>query len=147
MITFEYSTKIIDSVLSELEHAEKYIRIAMFQIHRDDVFELLERKLKQGVKIEVFTLPHESVKPKIFESVKKNFEKIEKLGAKTYLCWWNVGSPLRTSTNVYQDSWFSFHGKFVVRYRLQTKGKLGSVHGITRVNCSNLKYMPWYFTH
>ena len=114
MIRFEYSTKIVDNVLCELERAKKYIRIAMFQIHRNDVFDLLESKLKEGVKIEVFTLPHESVKPKIFESVKKNFEKIEKLGAKTYFCWWNVGSPLRTSTNVYQDSWFSFHGKFVV---------------------------------
>ena len=114
MIRFEYSTKIVENVLRELDKAEEYIRIAMFQIHRDDVFELLERKLEQGVKIEVFTLPHESVKPKIFESVRKNFEKIEKLGAKIYLCWWNVGSPLRTSTNVYPDSWFSFHGKFVV---------------------------------
>ena len=74
MIRFEYSTKIVDNVLSELERAEKYIRIAMFQIHRDDVFELLERKLEQGVEIEVFTLPHESVKPKIFESVRKNFD-------------------------------------------------------------------------
>ena len=78
MIRFEYSTKIVDNVLCELERAEKYIRIAMFQIHRNDVFDLLESKLKEGVKIEVFTLPHESVKPKIFENVSKSINNRQK---------------------------------------------------------------------
>ena len=115
MIYFEYNTSVVDKVIEELQNAEEYIRIAMFQIHRSDVFELLEKKLKEGVKIEVFTLPPETVKKKIEKIVRKNFENIDKLGAKIYYCWWNVGSPQRTSTNIYfPDAWFSFHGKFIV---------------------------------
>ena len=64
MIYFEYNTSVVDKVIEELQNAEEYIRIAMFQIHRSDVFELLEKKLKEGVKIEVFTLPYESIKIK-----------------------------------------------------------------------------------
>nr|AIF10638.1 hypothetical protein [uncultured marine thaumarchaeote KM3_46_G12] len=65
MVYFEYSTSVVNKVIDELQKAKKYIRIAMFQIHRNDVFELLEKKLKEGVKIEVFTLPPETVKEKI----------------------------------------------------------------------------------
>ena len=53
MVYFEYSTSVVDRVIEEMRQAEKYIRIAMFQIHIDDVFELLEEKLNDGVKIEV----------------------------------------------------------------------------------------------
>ena len=115
MVYFEYSTSVVDKVIDELQKAKKYIRIAMFQIHRNDVFELLEKKLKEGVKIEVFTLPPETVKEKIEKIVRKNFGNLKKLGAKIYYCWWNVGSPQRTSTNLYfPDAWFGFHGKFIV---------------------------------
>ena len=75
MVYFEYSTSVVDRVIEEMRQAEKYIRIAMFQIHIDDVFELLEEKLNDGVKIEVFTLPYESMKKAVRNDVEKNFKK------------------------------------------------------------------------
>ena len=114
MVYFEYSTSIVNKVIEELQKAEEYIRIAMFQIHRDDVFDLLESKLKEGVKIEVFTLPYESIKIKNRNIVEQKYKKLIKLGASVHFCWWNVGSPGRTTTNVFGEAWFSFHGKFIV---------------------------------
>lgn len=111
MKIFEFSKNVLDIIIEELKEAEKYIRIAIFQMHRDDIFSLLLEKLKKGVKVEIFTLPYDSIHENQ-EKIIKNFQNLEKKGAKLYFCRWNVGDPGRTTTAV--GKWYSFHGKFIV---------------------------------
>lgn len=112
MKTFELGSKVIDKVLKELEKAEQFIKIAVFQIHLDNLFDLLERKVKQGLKIDIFTLPYDSINNTIRESVTTRLEKLSSLGISLHFCKWNVGDPERTSTAI--GRWYSFHGKFIV---------------------------------
>ncbi|MGH9877221.1 MAG: phospholipase D family protein, partial [Nitrososphaerales archaeon] len=66
----------------------------------------------EGLSVEVFTLPYDSINPDIRAQVMQHFQWLEKNGAKIYLCAWNVGDPERTITAV--GRWYSFHGKFIV---------------------------------
>lgn len=109
---FEFSTKVTESVIKELERAEAFIKIAMFQIHRSEIFETLEKKLKQGVKVEIITLPYDSIKEDVRQAVQERFERLEKTGAMLHFCRWNIGDPARTTTAV--GRWYSFHGKMIV---------------------------------
>ena len=111
MKIFEFSNKAIEKIRNELEKAEKYIRIAVFQLHREEIFQILKLKLNEGVDVEIFTLPYDSIFKDV-EKIKDNFKELEKLGAILHFCKWNLGDPERTSTAVGQ--WYSFHGKFIV---------------------------------
>lgn len=112
MARFDFSTGIISEVINELESAESYIRIAVFQLHNKEVFDILVAKLKQEVKIEVFTLPIDSINDKSIEEVRPRLQELQELGATLHFCRWNVGDPGRTTTAV--GRWYSFHGKFIV---------------------------------
>ncbi len=112
MNQFVLSDTVIEKVLTELESAEKYIRIAVFQIHLAKLFDLLERKLKDGIKVEIFTLPYDSINESVAIEVTNRLESLKKKGAVIYFCKWNVGDPERTTTAV--GRWYSFHGKFIV---------------------------------
>lgn len=110
--TFEFSSKVTENIIKELDRAEVFIKIAMFQIHRSEIFEVLKKKLNQGVKVEIITLPYDSIKEKIRNDVQKRFEDLEKHGAIIYFCKWNIGDPSRTTTAV--GRWYSFHGKMII---------------------------------
>lgn len=112
MSEFELSTNVISRVINELGRAEKFIRIAMFQIHNEDVFKTISKKLEEGVDVEVFTLPYDSINDNVQTEVIQCFKKIEKQGAILHFCKWNVGDPERTTTA--SGRWYSFHGKFIV---------------------------------
>ncbi len=112
MKTFELNTDVINKVISELLDAEKFIRIAIFQLHYRDIFTLLNKKLRDGVTVEIFTLPYDSINENGRAEVTKLFQELESNGADLYFCKWNVGDPGRTSTAV--GKWYSFHGKFIV---------------------------------
>lgn len=109
---FDFGMEAISTIIKELEQADEYIKIAMFQIHRDDVFRVLHNKIRQGVGVEILTLPYDSIHEEIRSRVQSSFESLEKDGAAIYLCKWNVGDPERTTTAV--GRWYSFHGKFIV---------------------------------
>ncbi len=112
MNKFEFSNKVVENILQELRRARKYIRIAVFQIHQEDVFALLIEKLKQGVRVEIITLPYDSINLDVQLNVTAHFEKLKSNGARLHFCGWNVGDPERTSTAI--GRWYSFHGKFIV---------------------------------
>ena len=112
MKIFDFSQNIINTVIKELLNAEKFIHIAIFQIHRKEIFETLQSKLKQGVEVEIFTLPYESIHGENPEIIIKRLKNLEKNGALVHFCRWNVGNPSRTTTAV--GLWFSFHGKFII---------------------------------
>jgi len=111
-LIFNFSTEVIPIIIKEVELAEKYVRIAMFQIHHEDIFKVLIDKTKQGLKVEVLTLPYESINEDVRQQVESRFRELEKNGAKIYFDKWNVGDPGRTTTAVRR--WYSFHGKFIV---------------------------------
>lgn len=109
---FDFSTEVIPKIIEEIQQAEKYVRIAMFQIHHEDIFRALNDKLDQGLEVEIFTLPYDSINEDIRQQVESRFKELEKKGAKIYFDKWNVGDPSRTTTAV--GRWYSFHGKFLV---------------------------------
>jgi phosphatidylserine/phosphatidylglycerophosphate/cardiolipin synthase-like enzyme len=109
---FDFSTEVIPTITEEIQQAEKYVRIAMFQIHHKDIFRVLNDKLDQGLEVEIFTLPYDSINEDIRQQVESRFRKLEKKGAKIFFDKWNVGDPSRTTTAV--GRWYSFHGKFLV---------------------------------
>ncbi|HAF62435.1 MAG TPA: hypothetical protein DCK95_08925 [Anaerolineaceae bacterium] len=112
MLYFEFSNTVIERTIKELKQANRFIRIAMFQIHNKDIFEILQRKLYDGVAIEIITLPYDSINEVVRKQVIDQFESLKSSGAKIHFCKWNIGDPNRTSTAV--GRWYSFHGKFIV---------------------------------
>lgn len=61
MVIFKFGLNIIERVIGELAIAQEYIRIAMFQIHNQAVFNVLTQKLAEGINVEIFTLPYDSI--------------------------------------------------------------------------------------
>ncbi len=113
MIIFEFSNNVIDSIIKELRDAEKFIYIGLFQIHNASIFDTLQNKLNEGVRVRILTLPLDSVNEDIRERVSQDFGKLQQNGAEINYCKWNVGDPERTTT-AGGSHWYSFHGKFIV---------------------------------
>jgi phosphatidylserine/phosphatidylglycerophosphate/cardiolipin synthase-like enzyme len=111
-ITFDFSINVIAQIIEEINNANSYIRIAIFQLHNIQIFEALQHKLNEGVKVEVITLPFDSLKPKIKDITEKNFQKLAEKGAKIFFNQWGEGNPDNTRTAV--EGWYCFHGKFIV---------------------------------
>ena len=109
---FEFGLDVIDRVVKEVEDAKKYIRIAVFQIHNESIYDALEYALTRGIVVEIFTLPYDSINEDIRDKVKDRIERIKTNGAKVYFSKWGIGDPERTTTAV--GRWYSFHGKFLV---------------------------------
>ena len=112
MVYFDFGMDVVDRVINEFNKAEKYIRIAIFQLHNQQVFEVLNQKLQSGVEVEIFTLPYDSINEDVQKRVINQFKSLQAMGAKLHFCKWNIGDPERTSTAV--GRWYSFHGKFIV---------------------------------
>jgi len=112
MKIFEFNKNINSKVIDELREAEEFIKIAVFQLHNADIFKVLEEKLEENVKIEIFTLPYGSIYEDVQDEVTRLFQNIERKGAVLHFCKWNVGDPQRTTTAI--GVWYSFHGKFIV---------------------------------
>lgn len=109
---FTFDMGVIKKVAEEIRKAKKYVKIAIFQIHNEDIYNSLEMVLKNNVNVEIFTLPYDSINEKIRDKVKSRMEKIKGYGANLYFSRWGVGDPERTTTAV--GRWYSFHGKFIV---------------------------------
>jgi len=112
MKIFEFSRNVIDKIINELQEAKEFIRIAIFQLHSPQIFNILKEKLSEGIKVEIFTLPYDSINEEIRDEVTSLFKNLKQHGAKLHFCRWNVGDPARTTTAV--GRWYSFHGKFIV---------------------------------
>ena len=112
MAIFELSTNVIPRVIEEFSKAEQYIRIAIFQLHNEGIFNLLNEKLSEGIDVEIITLPYDSIHEVVKDEVVNRFDNLIRNGATLNFCRWNVGDPERTSTAV--GRWYSFHGKFTV---------------------------------
>jgi len=112
MKQFYFENKLNQKIIDCLGSAKRFIKIAVFQIHSEKVFQLLIQKAKSGVEVEIITLPVDSVDENEREMVRQYFGALEKAGAIVSFCKWNIGDPERTTTAV--GRWYSFHGKFIV---------------------------------
>lgn len=112
MKKFDFSESIVQQVVDELKKTKSYIKIAIFQIHNDLVIDTLMSKLKEGLDVEILTLPYDSINDDVNARVTKRLKSLEKAGAKLFFDKWNIGDPGRTTTAV--GRWYSFHGKFIV---------------------------------
>lgn len=112
MTIFEFNTNVIPRVIEEISKAERYIKIAIFQLHNEGIFHLLNEKLNEGVNVEIITLPYDSINEDVRDEVVIRFDNLIANGAALHFCRWNVGDPERTSTAV--GRWYSYHGKFIV---------------------------------
>jgi len=110
--TFDFSKNALSIIVEEIKAAEKYVRIAIFQLHNESVIKALEGKLNEGLCVEIITLPYDSINDDIRPQVEPMLKQLESNGAKIYFDKWNVGDPSRTTTAV--GRWYSFHGKFMV---------------------------------
>lgn len=110
--TFEFNTDAIPLIIKEIALAKKYVRIAMFQIHREEVFNTLTDLLVNKVQVEILTLPYDSINENVRPQVEARFRQLAKNGATIYFDKWNVGDPHETRTAF--GRWYSFHGKFIV---------------------------------
>lgn len=109
---FEFSTDAVPLIIKEITSAKKYVRIAMFQIHREEVFNTLTDLLANNVQVEVLTLPYDSINDDLRPQVEGRIRQLSKSGATIYFDKWNVGDPRETRTAF--GRWYSFHGKFIV---------------------------------
>lgn len=109
---FEFKENIVQLIIDELKEAENFINIAVFQIHNKEIFNTLENKLNNGVKVDIFTLPYDSINDDIRNDVIPLFENLKNKGAILHFCKWNIGDPERTTTAI--GRWYLFHGKFIV---------------------------------
>ena len=109
---FMFNMDVIEKVVQKIKEAKKYVRIAIFQIHNDTVYDAIEYALENGVSVEILTLPYDSINENVREKVKKRIERIKADGAIVYFSKWGIGDPQRTTTAV--GRWYSLHGKILV---------------------------------
>ena len=107
---FMFNMDIIETVVQKIKEAKEYVRISIFQIHNDAVYDAIEYVLGNGISAEILTLPYNSINVKVREKVKKRIESIKAGGARVYFSKWGIGDPERTTTAV--GRWYSLHGKF-----------------------------------
>lgn len=112
MEKFYFGIDTIDIICEALSEANEFVKIAIFQIHSQKVFNILNSKAIQGLNVEIITLPNDSIHADVQEEVINRFNHLISLGAKIFHIPWNVGDPSRTTTAV--GRWYSFHGKFIV---------------------------------
>lgn len=112
MKLFKFNKEILSEVIAEIRSAKKFIKIAIFQLHNQTIFEELNKKISESVKVHIVTLPYDSINDDVREKVENLFRKLINAGAIVDFIKWNVGDPERTSTAV--GRWYAFHGKFMV---------------------------------
>lgn len=112
LMEFTFDDTALERVAAEIETAKEFIKIAVFQIHNENIIDALDTALSRKVSVEIITLPYDSIHPKLRESVERKLKDLEKNGATLYFSKWGIGDPSRTTTAV--GRWYSFHGKFIV---------------------------------
>ena len=113
MERFEFGEEVIESVIDEIEKAEKYIKIVVFQMQNLKLIDSLLEKVKKKVKVEIITLPFSSIyKGDIEKEVNKKFSEFTKLGGELHVYDWNVGTTEHTKT--VSGPWYGLHAKFIV---------------------------------
>ena len=71
MTLFNFSYKVKEMIKEKLNSAEIFINIAVFQIHSDEIFKILLEKVRKNIKVEIFTLSHDSIHDNREKIVKK----------------------------------------------------------------------------
>ncbi len=114
---FEFGNNIIKGIVHELDKAESYIKIVVFQLQNTEIIEKLIKKAKKGIKIKILMPPKESIFEKgTDKDYKKNMilkiNELKKQGADIYECDWNIGDTGNTKS--VPSIYYLLHLKFIV---------------------------------
>src|SRR3989344_6131110 len=112
MEKFEFGTGMITKVIEEIDKAKEYIRIVVFQIHNTKLINKLKQQVKDGISVEIITLPFSSINENVREDVSNNLNELKAVGGKIDICDWNVGDSSNTRTIT--GDWYLLHSKFIV---------------------------------
>jgi len=115
MADFQFSRTIVSGITEEIRQAKEFVKIAIFQLHNDSIFDELVQRLSESVNVHIITLPYDSINEDVRQRVETRFGELIEAGARVDLIKWNVGDPQRTTTAV--GRWYAFHGKFMVTDR------------------------------
>ena len=118
-IEFTVTKKPIYEVIGS---ANKFIKIVAFQLTSQSIINLLLKKAKENVNIEIITLPEDSFADvKARTRIREMYQTLKKNNIRLYICDWEVGEPKQTQTSQSGDisegggtKWYSLHGKFIV---------------------------------
>ena len=81
MKLFKFNKEILSEVIAEIRRAKKFIKIAIFQLHDQTIFEELNKKISEPVKVHIVTLPYDSINDDVRERVENLFRKLINVGA------------------------------------------------------------------
>jgi len=110
---FEFGEGVLSKIIAEIEKAESYVRIVVFQMQNFKLIDALIKKVKNKVKVEVITLPFTSIYGKEIEKeVNEKFQEFSKFGGKLYTYDWNIGTTEHTKS--VSGPWYGLHAKFIV---------------------------------
>ena len=108
-----------DSQLIEevIRNSEKFLKIISFRFDSEDFANMVIRKAKSGVDIEVITTPADNVaKEELRPQVERMFETLKGNGVKLFHCSWEAGEPRLTPTSMsgelaagIGEKWYSLH--------------------------------------
>ncbi|KXA96411.1 hypothetical protein AKJ38_03350, partial [candidate division MSBL1 archaeon SCGC-AAA259I14] len=115
----------IEPILEVIKNSEEYIRIVSFQFSDSKIIENLKKKVKEGIDVEVITLPVDSINSdEKREEMRNSYKSLREEGVKVYENMWEVGDPTLTDTSESGEvsegggeKWYSLHGKFLVTDR------------------------------
>lgn len=113
-----------DSQLLEeiIKNSEKFLKIVTFRFFSEDFANILIKKAKSGVDVEVITTPADSVaKEEMRPQVERMYKTLRDKNVKLFTCSWEAGEPRLTSTSMsgrlaagIGEKWYSIHLQLIV---------------------------------
>lgn len=122
------------AIYQAIEDSNEFLKIVVFQLTSREIVNLLIKKAKEGIKIDIITLPEDSfAKVEERKTISGLYDILRDNGIKLNLCSWEVGDPSLTATSLSGEmaegggsKWYSLHGKFLMneKYALISSANL-----------------------
>jgi hypothetical protein len=98
-------------------NSEKLLKIVTFRFDSKEFADMLTKKAREGVSIEVVTTPPDNVaKDELRPIVETMYQELERNGVKLHLCSWEAGEHRLTTTSMsgkqsagIGEKWYSLH--------------------------------------
>jgi hypothetical protein len=108
-----------------IDRAEKHLKIVTFRFSSEDFAQMLTKKAKEGVEIELITTPVDNIgDEKLRSKVEAMYRRLQTSGVKLQTCPWEVGEPRLTPTSLsgrltsgIGEKWYSLHLQLLMTER------------------------------
>jgi len=115
--TISELSRVSQLVKELINNAEEHLRIVTFRFSSEDFAEMLSKKAKEGVNIEIITTPVDNIgDEKLRSKVEEMYKDLQVNGVKLLTCPWEVGEPRLTPTSMsgrlaagIGEKWYSLH--------------------------------------